>query len=216
MLNFFSTTHISVAKVKSKLIFNNGKKITGYILPSKNTDSIRIQLNGGFNIAYAKSSIKEIKSLRKRVSIGIGRGIPYAVFGVNAEMEPIRQIDFTFGIGTTILAGLAWDVGIVGYALDQDYSIRPKISLIYGTNSFIVYNFDPYSTNDIGESFAGFSIGAGLKTMLGDSYGMTIDIFYLLSNGAEDRKKQLVEENQIYFRELGIPIKFSVGYQFSF
>jgi hypothetical protein len=202
------------AEVKSRIVFNDGMKISGVIIESKYSDSISIQLGGGFIVSYPKNSVKEIVSLRKSVSIGIGYGIPYGILGINTEIEPVKYLNFTSGIGTTIFAGLAWNVGAVGYFLDQDSYIRPRISLFYGTNSMLGYD-SWNSSNDIYESFPGLSLGAGLKIMLGESSATTLDLIYLLTNGASDRQKEL-EKVGYRFEEVGIPIKLSAGYQFSF
>lgn len=210
---FIALTQNSTSKLKSKIIFNDGKKISGVILHSNYQDSLLLKLDGGFQVYFPRNSIKEIKSLRKVFSIGIGMGLSYGFFGLNAEIEPIRQLDFTIGIGTTFFAGVAWDIGVVGYVLDQDYTFRPRLSLIYGTNGFIM--LENASNPFVNSSYQGFSIGAGVKSMLGESHGMTIDIFYILSSGVYDKKKELENEGY-YIRDIGIPIKFSVGYQFSF
>jgi hypothetical protein len=201
----------SIAEVPSKITFKDGKKITGVIIPNENSDSLYIQLDGGFKAAYPKKNIQKIESMRSIFSLGLGIGIPYAMFGINSEIECEQQIDLTFGIGTTLLAGLAWDIGMVGYLLDQDKLFRPRISLIYGTNAIIGYTTSQYNSTSKYESFTGLSIGAGLKF----SNSFTVDAFYLLIDGSKDRQKEL-EKFGYKFDEEGIPIKFSIGYQFSF
>ncbi len=205
-------TNETNAKIQSKIIFKDGKKITGIIVPCEYEDSVKISLGGDFKAVYSKNSISEIISLRKIFTAGIGFGIPYGMFGINTEIEPIPHINLTIGVGTTILAGIAWDIGIVGYILDQDKVIRPRLSLIYGTNAILQLD----SQYDIDyESFPGLSVGCGIKLQMGDNHGMTADLFYLLINGAEERQKEL-ENMGYYFQDLGIPVKLSIGYQFSF
>ena len=44
--------------------------------------------------------------------IGLGFGIPYGIFGVNAEYYPIDNLSVSAGLGTTLLAGVGYDVGV--------------------------------------------------------------------------------------------------------
>lgn len=218
LFTLLALTQYTNAQVKSRIIFKDGKKISGVIIPSNSNDSVSVQLDGGLKVAYPKSNIKEIESLRKILSLGLGIGIPYGMFGINTEIEPAPHIGLTFAIGTTILSGMAWEVGAIGYILDQDYFIRPRISLFYGINSMIeIPNTNYYSNQTIFESFTGLTIGGGVKFMLGKSHGTTFDVLYLLSNGAVDRSKELEKiYTNYHFTDLGIPIKFAWGYQYSF
>ncbi|MGA2298271.1 MAG: hypothetical protein ABSG15_12055, partial [FCB group bacterium] len=206
----------SEAQVKSRIIFKDGNKITGVIVPSKFNDSISLQVGGGFVVSYPKNNIKAIESLRKYFAFGIGIGIPYSILGINAAFEPVPYINATLGIGTPDFNSLAWEVGIVGYFLDQDNFIRPRISIFYGTNAIMSYGSYDYGSTTY-ESFPGFSVGVGIKTMLGASHGTTLDIFYILPNkSASDRQNELERQGYYFNDSQPIPINISVGYQFSF
>ena len=211
---FIALSQSLQAEIKSRIVFNDGKKISGVILKPNSSDSVRIQLGAGFITNYAKKDIKDIVLLRNDFSLGIGIGIPYAMFGACLEIEPIPQVDLTAGIGTSILDGIAWDVGAVVYLLDQDNTFRPRISLIYGTNTYIELKNSSGGSSEY-EMYAGLSIGGGLKFMLGDSHGMTLDAFFIIVDGSKDRQDEL-KRHGYTFSNQGIPVKFSIGYQFSF
>lgn len=212
----FSFTQFTVAKTKSKIIFNDGSRITGFIIQSKSPDSIFVELEGDFKASYAKNSILQVQSLRKNNSIGIGMGIPYGILGINTEYEPSSLIALSAGIGTTIVAGIAWNVGIIAYFLDEENNIRPRVSLFYGVNSIIyIENNNYYNPDGINQSFTDLSFGIGLKSMVGESHGLTFDLFYLFIDKAKDKISELKKSGYLFSNEI-VPISYSIGYQLHF
>jgi hypothetical protein len=217
-LIFFALTafyQTSNAQVKSRIIFKDGRKITGVIIDTKNIDSVFLNLDGNFNIGYNKNEIQEIESLHNFVNLGIGFGLPYGLFGINAEVEPLNFISITAGVGTTFFAGAAWQIGATVYFLDQSKMVRPRITLLYGVNSVIIFDNNNGFSGIANESFLGLSLGAGVKIKIGESHGFNADLFYLLIDKSLDRQKELEQDYGMQFENVGLPVKFSLGYYFN-
>jgi hypothetical protein len=214
LFSMFLSSQSSFSEVKSRIVFNNGSKINGVVLPSKSNDSVSVKLDGGYIVAYPKSEIRAIESLRTTVSIGVGFGIPYGILGLNAEIEPAKFIDISVGLGTTILAGMAWNIGAIGYFLDQGSTFRPRISLFYGTNSMLGWTSFNSSVDNY-ESYAGLTMGAGVKYGISESGSVTLDLIYLLTTGYDDKINELKSLGySIDNQDSGI--KYSIGYKYSF
>ncbi len=150
----------------------------------------------------------------KNFDIGLGLGIPYGVFGVNAEYYPIDNLSISAGLGTTLLAGAGYDVGVQYYLGNKRDGWIPRISAHYGTNGVLKTSSDEES-----ESFNGLSIGIGLKNVRGNSR-WAIDLFYVVTSDIFDRIDELeaqgYEVSSYGLENLESLEKFrlSVGYSF--
>ena len=142
-------------------------------------------------------------------SWGIGFGIPYGILGVNADYNIISDLNVSFGLGTTIFAGVGYNIGFKYFITAKENSFRPRVLAFYGINSMSLIG-------DEGESYTGFSIGAGFQWMWGQSKtnGLDFDIIYIATTGYDvDELRAKYPQYQI--EELG-RVKISIGYRHIF
>jgi len=198
------------SKEKVNIIFKNGNILKAELLDSTK-DSIQVELSNGSIIKYPRNEISGIESIpiKNNGSIGVGLGIQYGILGINGEYEIQGLFGFTAGIGSSIISGLAYNLGAKLYLLNATYTWRPRLSIYYGVNGAVTYG----SNN---ETCTGVSIGAGFKVMLGDAktHGFDFDIIYLASSTVYDRIKEL-EKDGWTFNSPG-EIKISFGYRYGF
>jgi hypothetical protein len=206
---------VQSAELNSTIHFTNGKSITGLVISDEFSDSVVVMLEGGFRQAYHRSKVARIESLRKHFSIGLGLGLHFGGLGGCIEAEPVKYIGLLVGIGTTLEAGLGWQVGSILYFTDQDSFIRPRISVLYGTNYLLkLDNYYGYGSGST-EKFEGLNVGGGLTIALNDVHSFTFDALYAATSTFFDRKKEL-ENVGYYIEESKIPLALSIGYKFSF
>jgi len=149
-----------------------------------------------------------------KFDLGVGLGIPYGILGVNAEYYPLDTFSLSGGVGTTILAGVGYDVALNYYFGQNKQSWIPRISVHYGTNGIL--ETLSFSNDDDYESFEGVSVGVGVKRMMDNSSGFAFDVFYIASSDLFDRVDEL--------REQGVEVdtfgperfKIGVGYVYRF
>jgi hypothetical protein len=164
-------------------------------------------------IATGRSATFASEDFDGNFGIGLGIGIPYGMFGVNAEYYLIDNLSISAGLGTTLLAGVGYDVGVQYYFGNKRNGWIPRISAHYGTNGVLQTKTVSYEE---GESFDGFSAGIGLKNVRGNS-SWVIDLFYVVTSGIFDRIDELeaqgYEEVSTYGPE---NIGVGVGYSYRF
>ncbi|MBL7960393.1 hypothetical protein JNL27_09160 [bacterium] len=138
-----------------------------------------------------------------RSSFGLGLGIPYGILGINGEFAVWNNFSITGGVGTTILAGVGYNVGGKYYFRNVGNTWRPRISAYYGTNAVAVVIG---GNSDDDRTFSGITFGIGQQWMWGKnkSHGIDLDILYIASSKVFDR----TDENG--------RVKFSIGYRMGF
>jgi len=143
---------------------------------------------------------------------GVGLGIPYGVLGGNIDINIAPNFNLSAGIGTSIVAGLGYNVGLKYFFSSVENSFRPRISAYYGVNSAVLKKFP--NKEDEGEAYTGASIGLGAQWMWGESKtsGLDFDIIYLASTGLDIDK--LKDEG--FDVDEPSKIKISIGYRHSF
>ncbi|MCP3683082.1 MAG: hypothetical protein GY861_10360 [bacterium] len=175
----------------------------------------------GFGVGYTSADVggnsqsvanKGVITTDSMFDIGFGLGIPYGVLGVNAEYYPIDNISVSAGLGTTLLAGAGYDVGVQYYFGNKGDGWVPRVSAHYGTNALIYWN---RSGNEDGESFDGVSAGLGLKYVKGNSKWI-VDLFYAVTSDVFDRVDEL-EARGYDVSTYGLEkVRLGVGYSYSF
>ncbi len=147
--------------------------------------------------------------------MGFGIGIPYGIFGVNAEYYPINNLSLSAGLGSTLRAGAGYDIGIQYYFAKKGDNWSPRLSAHYGTNGILQTTLSVFGTTfkEDYESFEGLSVGVGFKNMMGNS-GWTFDILYVVSSGLFDRIDEL--EAQGFETSSYGPERFWLGFGYTY
>ena len=147
-------------------------------------------------------------------SWGIGLGIPYGVLGGNIDINVAPNFNLSAGIGTSIVAGLGYNIGLKYFFSSIKQSFRPRVSAYYGINSAVLKKYPGGIKEDEGEAFTGVSLGVGAQWMWGESKtsGLDFDIIYLASTGLDIDK---LKDEGFDVDEPG-KIKISIGYRHTF
>jgi hypothetical protein len=169
----------------------------------------------------------------KKVSVGVGFGIPYGVLGTNMDIHLVDNFDLSFGFGSTLLAGMGYNFGVKFHLASPGSSLRPRLSAYYGTNSvmenapdngvsinddyYYYYKANAWGNSSLGddyESYSGITVGFGTEIMFGASKanGIDLDVLYLVTTGYDKNKL----ESQGYLMQETGKVKFSLGYRHSF
>lgn len=161
------------------------------------------------SVSLAQDETSETPEFDKN-SWGLGFGIPYGVLGANIDVNVVDNLNLSFGLGTTVIAGVGYNFGFKYFFTSVENTMRPRILAFYGVNAVS-------SIGDDTETYTGLSIGAGLQWMWGESKssGMDVDIIYVATTGydvdeLEDRYGGMYE-----IEEIG-KVKLSIGYRHSF
>jgi hypothetical protein len=135
---------------------------------------------------------------------GAGLGMPYGVFGFNAEALFGGYFAVTGGLGHTVFAGPGWSAGVRGYLFGPQHRFRPRATIIAGS-AFVT---DSYG----GEQKAGLSLGVGGRFMFGRSrrHGIDTDLLVTVYPSTSS------VEDEWGADAVGVPVKISVGYVFGF
>ncbi len=161
-------------------------------------------------------SILETKrSLNLQGYIGAGFGIPYGVVGINTEValnaETRENLYLTGGIGILFTQGLAYSGGLNFYLLDYDRWWRPRMSVLYGTNSYYQSRYENYV-------YQGLNVGVGQLIQIGTdrNVAISLDAIVIVNSGLYDKLEELNIENEP-FTMLGFSrVKFAVGVKWAF
>lgn len=198
-----------------KLYLRNDDIIIGNLI-KKDNQEIQIKVKNEVK-TYKLSYIAKIDSfhLADKGSFGIGFGIPYGVLGINLDLKLVDNFYLTAGVGTTLLWGVAYNVGGKYYLKKPGYKWRPRISLYYGTNTV---NTAHLNNSDEEASFNGLTLGIGQSFNWGDkkNKGIDLDLMFIVSNSQAYYNKIDQWEKEGYEVETGSGVKISIGYRFGF
>lgn len=165
------------------------------------------------SVLWAQESVVDSELLKKN-SFGLGLGVPYGVLGINLDINCAPNINLSAGVGTTIFAGVGYNIGLKYYLKSIENKFRPRISAYYGINSMVLKEYIGSSKEDEGESYTGFSIGFGAQWMWGMNKlnGLDFDIIYIATSGID------VDELRAEGFSVDEPgkIKISIGYRRAF
>lgn len=190
-------------------------------------------------IPVAEPIVKpEEKALEKKDkwdngSVGVGMGIFYGFFGINAEYSPIKKkwwngITIVAGIGQTTIEKFAYNGGIRYYILDRDYFIRPRVTVTYGVNATTNYDITILGDGDSVTYFKdknthhGVNVGAGAQLLFGDEkqHGLDFDVVIIaystINKRIDDLKKRSELAEYVSNNDKPFPVKISLGYRFCF
>lgn len=166
----------------------------------------------------------------KDLDIGFGGGGPYAFIGGNISTNPIYHLNIFLGLGagpeghppavTTNETEykFRWSAGIRYNILSAQKSLRPRITLYYGTNSII----EQLRKSDDGKILGkfttfgkGLSIGAGMSWMWfkEKNFGMDLDITYGLTIDSYLPKDEVDKYFPINKKN---PVLISLGLRYAF
>ncbi|HLA77162.1 MAG TPA: hypothetical protein VJU18_06245 [Vicinamibacteria bacterium] len=138
-----------------------------------------------------------------QVRLGAGLGIPYGVIGLNVEARAGDHVGVTAGIGHTVFAGVGWCVGGRGYLFSADRKLRPRLGAYFGT---------AFVQADLEKKKAGLALGPGAHLRLGKSgkHGLEADLLVIVTPSTSSVEDEWGGES------VGVPVKLSLGYTFSF
>lgn len=121
-------------------------------------------------------------------SFGVGLGIPYGNgLGINVNNNIAPNLDFTGSLGYNLSTDFGYEVGLKYYLAPVDQRFRPKVFILYGSNSFA------YEKDNLGSSlptiksknYQGITIGIGGVVYWKKSHaygGLDFDITYIVSS----------------------------------
>ncbi|MCX5786391.1 MAG: hypothetical protein NTX59_11955 [Elusimicrobia bacterium] len=148
------------------------------------------------------------------IGLGLGFGIPYGILGANIDisMPDIPDLNVSAGVGTTILAGVGYNVGLKYYVMPVDNTCRARVSAYYGVNGILSI----LSTVDSNTAYTGISLGLGEQCMWGPhkADGLDFDLMIIATSGLLDKYNELRSAGS----SAADPgrVKFSIGYRHKF
>lgn len=225
---------------KVSIVLNTGAKYNATIIEIDST-FIKISISG-FNsvLKYKREDVLSIQKLKiaQTGSFGVGLGVGYGILGFNGEFNIGDHLAFTAGLGTTIFAGLGYNVGVRGYILKRESMFRPRIGIHYGTSAMITdIDLTAYvpNSNYSGQQFSGLAFSAGSVVWLSDThrYGFSFDVVYIGYNNEfkstlETINYQIAKYNKLardnaygyYYQyeqiKMPSPIRISLGCRLAF
>jgi hypothetical protein len=158
------------------------------------------------------------KAYNSPISLGLGIGIPYGLFGFNGDFNIYNSLYFSIGLGSGYAVGPWYNVGCKYYLRSGGYKWRPRVLVNYGVFGEIAS--DPQgSLPKIRETIEGFTIGVGQQWIAGikKSWGFDFDIIYLLENSKFDNSMEEYKKQGYNFTfETDGSIKISLGLRYIF
>jgi len=137
-------------------------------------------------------------------SVGFGLGVPYGVLG-GAVTLGFDYLAIIAGVGTTVVAGAGYGLGVRAYFLDSGHKVRPHVTAVWGTTAA----YQITGAVEMTGVLTGFGFYAGLDHDIGEpgdwyaTYGLGYITHESLPYG-------------LTASDVGTPIKamFSMGYRF--
>ena len=207
------------AQELNKVFLKSGRVVKGKIIEKQENGDILFETTDGVRLTIEVGDIAQVETLDRssKGAIGAGLGVPYGILGANAEYEVGKNLYISGGIGTTILAGTGYSIGLRYYLKEAGNSWRPRLSAFYGTNS--VLDVVAFGGDDFQEQYSGLALGIGQKWLLGERHrqGIDLDLMFLATRGDFDDDADMLEEMGYEVDDIGAgKIKFSVGYRYNF
>lgn len=151
-------------------------------------------------------------------SFGAGIGISYGNgLGVNVNNNIAPNLDFTGSLGYNLYTDFGYEVGLKYYLAPVDQRFRPKVFILYGSNSFAYEKANVSSPLPTikSKNYQGVTIGIGGVVYWKKSHdngGLDFDITYIVSSDI-DKEKMNAQGYDIYG-----PGSFdmSIGYRWDF
>ncbi len=209
----------------------NGSILKGKIIKASESGNITVQTIQGFRIDLLSQNISSVVPMRikGRNSIGLGIGMQYGGAGLNVDITVSEPLVLTFGFGTwPIVEESGYAIGLRYYFADKMKNFRPRISYLYGINSYMYTESTYYSswtgyseTETLSQLLVGSDICIGFELVFGTEkrHAIDFDLAYVVGF-MENFDKQIQEwEDQgyeVYDIQEGVPIDISIGYRFRF
>lgn len=181
--------------------FMHQEPVKGKIL-SLDGDMLTIKSRNGSIQTVHRNSITNISEIPFGTTgtVGVGFGVPYGILGVGVEINALPVLSLNGGLGTTIFAGVGWNVGARAYFRKPGPVWRPRISAFYGVNGIYAEDFG----HPDNASYTGFTVGVG-QLFLWQQHGFDLDLMYIINSELYD----------IYPGDY-VRFKINVGYRFAF
>ena len=145
----------------------------------------------------------------KKVSAGIGFGIPYGGLGANIAYQVTSFWDITAGLGASIYApGAGWSFGSRIYPSSTS---KFRLSGLYGVNRGIETTDCYYSCESEQEQFSGLVLGLGWGARAGEK-GWDIDLLYIATSGNFDKRVDELQSQGYELENDASDITISFGY----
>lgn len=188
------------------IYFKDGNTLTGTI-KFIDAENVKIEFKSiNTELTYKLNDIKRFEKIKipKIGSFGVGFGIEYGVCGFNIETNLTNHLALSAGIGSTIFAGIGYNIGSKFYFSKTGKTWRPRIEVYYGTNSMLMTDIDltdlvPGAYYKV-QTFKGFTVGLGQVWWLGirKRNGLSFDILYLFLKEAKDKIKEINTNVDLY------------------
>jgi hypothetical protein len=132
----------------------------------------------------AFGQVEGSENTASRFSLGAGIGIPFGVFGLGCEVNPVigsrpdsllNYFSLNVGLGTTFI-GVGYSLGFRLYPLGRDRAWAPKASLMYGTVSIVNWEY----------AYRGFSVGGGVVHRLSKKTSVDADVIFIINSFGYD------------------------------
>jgi hypothetical protein len=159
------------------------------------------------------------KSFNSPVSLGIGFGIPYGLFGFNGDINLYNNFYLSTGIGVGFGTSPWLCIGGKYYLRSGSYRWRPRVSAYYGHIGGIKIENYQGGLPKIKEGVTGSIIGIGQQWMVGikKAWGIDLDVIYIMDKGKFDKRMEELKDEGYYFdyENSGV-IKISLGVRYIF
>jgi hypothetical protein len=145
--------------------------------------------------------------------VGVGLGVPYGVLG-GAVTLGFDYLAVIAGVGTTVVAGAGYGIGVRAYFLDSGNRLRPHFTAVWGTTA--AYKIS--GAVDMTGVLTGYGFYAGMDHdfgVLGDWYA-TYGLGYITHKDLPASVVSTLNAYGVSKPDMGTPIKamFSIGYRF--
>ncbi len=189
------------------------------IISADKNDVLVINPDGISSVINPKEiiSIKE-KPFNSPISLGIGFGLPYGLFGFNGDINIYQNLYFSAGIGVGFGTSPYLCVGGKYYLRSGSYRWRPRVFAFYGNIGGVKIDRQG-SLPEIKEAYNGTFIGFGQQWMTGikKAWGIDFDIVYIIDDGGfEAGRKELIDSGYQFDIDAHGSIKVSLGVRYIF
>ncbi|MFC1849080.1 hypothetical protein ACFL27_02625 [candidate division CSSED10-310 bacterium] len=160
-------------------------------------------------------------------SVGLGYGIQYGIAGLNVDLHLVQNLYVSMGLGTIMVSeDFAYNLGFKYYFLSPDSAIRPRVSLFFGSNDIVEVDImargedgewgtaDDFVDESEWRRYPGWTIGAGLQWMLGESkrHGLDLDVYYIAWSTLDVDEMETKDHE---FTDEPADVGFAIGYRFA-
>lgn len=173
----------------------------------------------GLTMVIQSSDIINIreKAYNSKFMVGAGMGLPYGIFGFNADYNVYKEIYLSGGIGSGIYVNPMLNIGCRYYLRSGNYKFRPRVSA-YAGHTGIIYVDDQWYLGKVRESVKGVFFGFGYQWLSGikKSWGMDLDLVFIAVSNLDKRADELRKQGYNFDDPSGSSVKISLGIRYGF